>query len=127
MPKSRVTRIFSFTVAAVTLAIMSYWYGAYLQRRTEARDLAYVQATLALAHVKSYENLESLLLRKCYDAALTVASGLKTEQVYLLYENFRDTGQDATLAEYIKGRDPGLLNAVLVGQVPAPKPYTVTC
>lgn len=91
------------------------------------RSLASVQATLAFGHLKSYERIESLLVRKCYDAALTEATELKNLQTALVSENLRASGNDPELVEYIKTRDPKLLETVLAGPVPQPKLYTTTC
>lgn len=49
--------------------------------------MAYVQATLAFGHYKANERIESLLLRKCYDAALAEVQQLKNLQLALLSDN----------------------------------------
>jgi hypothetical protein len=58
---------------------------------------------------------------------LTEARELKNLQVTLLYENLRATENHPELVEYIKIRDPKLLEIVLAGRVPGPKPYTTKC
>jgi len=80
-----------------------------------------------LGHYKFYERIESLLLSKCYEAALTEARELKNLQLFLLSENMRQTGNHPELVEYINIRDPKVLETVLAGPVPEPKPYTTTC
>ena len=97
-------------VAAIVVVAVSYWYGAYAQRRAEDRNLADAQATLAFGHYKSYEGIESLLLRECYEAALTEIRGLKNLQITLVSDNLRRTGNDPELLEYIKVRDPKARN-----------------
>jgi hypothetical protein len=91
------------------------------------RAFASLQATLAFGHLKSYERVESLLTRKCYEAALTEATELKNLQLALVSENLRESDNDPELVEYIKIRDPKLLETVLAGRVPQPKAYTTTC
>jgi hypothetical protein len=114
-------------LAGIVLAVVSFRYGLNAQRSAEKHDMAYAQATLAFAHYKTNERIESLLLRRCYKAALTEARELKNLQVALLYENLLRTENDPELVEYIKIRDPKLLETVLAGRVPELKPYTTTC
>jgi hypothetical protein len=82
---------------------------------------------LAFGRYKFYERIESMLLRKCYEAALTEARELKALQISLVSENLRAAGSGPELTEYIKIRDPELLKTVLAGPIPEPKPYTTTC
>lgn len=114
-------------LAGVVVAFMSFRYGLHAQQAAEDRSVAYAQATLAYGHYKANERMESLLLRKCYDAAMTEARELKNLQLKLLFDNLRATENDPELVEYIKIRDPKLLEIVLSGRVPEPKPYTTTC
>jgi hypothetical protein len=111
-------------LATVAIAVASYLYGVHT---AESRQLAYVQAGLAFAHYKSYGEIESLLLQKCDEAALTVARGHKTGQLKLLSDNFRATHNDPGLAEYIKFRDPELLATISSGRVPEFKTFTYAC
>jgi hypothetical protein len=95
---------------------------------TRAQVRTYVEsALLAFGHYKFYERIESLIDRKCYEPALTEAQELKNLQLILLSENLRASGYDPELMEYIKFRDPKLLEIVLVGRVPELKTYTTTC
>lgn len=82
---------------------------------------------LAFGDYKFYERIESMLVRKCYEAALTEAREQKVLQLRLLSENLRMSGNDPQLMGYIKLRDPKLLETVLAGRVPEPKPYSTTC
>jgi len=82
---------------------------------------------LAFGHHKFYEQIESLLVRKCYEAALTEARELKNLQITLVSENLRANDNDPELMEYVRTRDPKLLEAVVAGRVPELKPYTTTC
>ena len=109
------------------VAWASYRYGAWSEYRDDKFNIAYVQTTLAFAHYDGYQQIESLLLRKCYEAALTQAQGLKNEQLVLMHENLRATGDDPDLVEYLKVRDPKVLEALLAGRVPELKPWTTTC
>lgn len=127
MSRSRFIWVVSTALAGIGLALVSYRYGLHAQQRVESSAVAYGQATLALANYKFYERLESLLLSKCYEAALTDARELKNLQLFLLSENLRRTGNHPELVEYIKLRDPKVLETVLAGSVPEPKPYTTTC
>ena len=127
MGKRRLIWTALVVLAGVAVAYASFLYGLRAQQTELNRSLAYVQATLAFAHYKAYERLESLLLRKCYEAALTESRGLTDEQLRLLADNFRETENDPDLAEYIKLRDPKVLERVLAGRIPEAKPYTTTC
>lgn len=82
---------------------------------------------LAFGHHAFYENIESFLTQKCYDAALTEARELKNLQLTLLAENLRASSNDPKLVAYIKLRDPKLLETVQAGRLPELKPYTTTC
>jgi CRISPR/Cas system CSM-associated protein Csm2 small subunit len=114
-------------LAGIVVAFVSFRYGLHAQQMTENRSVAYAQATLAFGDYKANERIESLLLRKCYEAALTEARELKNLQLRLLFDNLRATENDPELVEYIKIRDPKLLEILLAGPVPEPKPYTTTC
>jgi hypothetical protein len=113
-------------LAGIVVAFVSFRYGLHAQPSAEKHNMTYAQATLAFAHYKTNERIESLLLRRCYEAALTEARELKNLQVTLLYENLVRTENDPELVEYIKIRDLKL-ETVLAGRVPALKPYTTTC
>ena len=98
-----------------------------MRRADENRALASVQAMLAFNHYKTYERIESLLLHKCYDAALTETGGLKSEQLFLVSENIREAHGDPEVVAYIKLRDPKVMDIALSGTAPEPKPYTTDC
>ena len=127
MARPKLLWIASIVIAAVAAALLAFRYGVTSEQGEMNRSLASVQATLAFGHLKSYERIESLLVRKCYGAALTEATGLKNLQTALVSENLRASGNAPELVEYIKTRDPKLLETVLAGPVPQPKPYTTTC
>jgi hypothetical protein len=118
-------------LATIVVAVVSFRYGVRVQQtehnREQDHSLAYAQAMLAFAHYKFYERIELLLVRECHEAALTEARGLKTLQLTLLSENLRASENDPGLVEYIKIRDPKLLETVLAGRVPELEPYTTTC
>lgn len=82
---------------------------------------------LAFAQYKGYERIESLLLRKCYDAALAETQHLKNGQLSLIADNFRRAGNDPDIVAQIKERDPKLMELVLAGRIPELKPLTTTC
>jgi hypothetical protein len=82
---------------------------------------------LAFGHYKFYERIESLLVRKCYEAALTEAIETKALELKLVADNLRASDNDPELVEYIRTRDPRLLETVLAGRVTEPKTYTTTC
>ena len=114
-------------LAAVVIGSVSFRFGARAQRTEENRTLAYAQAVLAFGHHRSYERIESFLAHKCYEAAMTEATELKKLQLSLLSKNLRASDNDPGLVEYIKLRDPKLLETVEAGQVPQPRIYTTTC
>ena len=127
MGRLKIVWIILVVLAGIVVALVSYRYGVHAQQTEENRSSAYTQATLAFAHYKFYERIESLLLSKCYEAALTEARELKNLQLVLLSENLRETGNHPELLEYIRIRDPKVLETVLAGPVPELKPYTTTC
>ena len=113
--------------ASLVLAYASYRYGVQAQWSAEDRNIAAVQGSLAFTHYKMYEEIESYLTRQCYEAALTVAREFKSHQVVLLYDHLRESGNDPELVEYVRFRDPELLENVLAGRVPEVKPFETTC
>jgi hypothetical protein len=127
MVRSKFIGVILIVVAGIVLASASFQYGKHAQRTEWNFSLAHTQAKLAFAHYKANEEIESLLLRKCYDAALTQAQGQKNLELTLLYENLRETGNDPELVEYIKIRAPKLLETVLSGRVTELKSFTTTC
>ena len=102
-------------------------YGDQGQQTQQSRSLAHAQATVAFAHYKTLERIEYLLARKCYDAALVEARGHKNAELVLLSENFAATGKDPELMEYIKLRDPKVMQVVLSGRLPDLTPFTTEC
>ena len=127
MAPLRLAWVVPLVVVAFVIGAVSFLYGARTERGNDNRSLASVQAMLAFNHYKTYERIESLLLSKCYNAALIEVGGLKNEQLFLASENMRRTNGDPELVEYIKLRDPKVLDAVLSGAVSEPKPFTTTC
>jgi len=113
--------------AVVAAAAASYLYATYRQRGTESQNLAHTQATLAFGHHKTYERIEALLERKCFEAALVEARELKNLQVVLVSENLRATNNDPELVAYIQTRDPKLYEVISSGRLPELKTYTTTC
>ena len=65
------------------------------------------------------------------NAALSEAKEMRDGQVVLLADNLRRTGNDPTLFEYIRFRDPELLGSILAGhmpELPSPEhPLTLIC
>jgi hypothetical protein len=127
MGRLKVAWVISLVLAALLIAAVSFLYGRHIQPTEENRSLASAQAMLAFGHYKFYNRIESLIARKCYEPALTEARELKNLQLTLLSENLRASGNDPELMEYIKVRDPKLLEIVLVGRVPELRTYTTTC
>jgi hypothetical protein len=108
-------------------AVLSYWYAVHTERAAASYASAYTQAALAVAHFKSYETIESLIERKCFDAALTETRELKNLQITLASENLRASNNDPELIDYMRTRTPKLHEAISSGQVPSLKTYTTTC
>ena len=127
MNRPKVKTVASIVAVAIASAAISFWYGVHSEQTDQSRSLAYTQALLAFGHHKFYERIESLLARKCYEAALTEARELKNLQITLVSENLRANDNDPELMEYVRTRDPKLLEAVVAGRVPELKPYTTTC
>lgn len=114
-------------LVAAAVAAASFWYGVSFARAEKGVALAYSQAQLAFGHYKFYERIQSLLERKCYEAAMTEATELKKLQLVLVSENLRETGNDRDLIEYMKLRDAKLVETALSGNIPVLQPYTTTC
>lgn len=129
MSQLRFVGLILVAVGAIAIASFSYRYGVYVQESAEERrSHAYTQAVLAFAHYRSNAHIERLLLRKCYEAALSEVQEQKSLQVHLLSENLRSTDNDPELLEYLRARDSQLLTSILNGQIPElKKSYTTTC
>ena len=82
----------AFAAAAVALR-----YGVPAQRTEDNRSLASAQAMLAFGHYKFYERLESMLVQKCYEAALTETRELKKLQLALVSRNLRASDNEPGL------------------------------
>ena len=108
-------------------AFASYRYGISEAQNAEIHSRAYIQTTLAFAQYKAHERIESLLVRKCYDAAVAETRQLRNEQLYLVADHLRRSGNDADLVAYMKDRDPKLTEIALKGQIPELKPLATTC
>ena len=127
MHRPAVKIIALIVVVAIVSAGMGFWYAVHIERSDEKRSLAYTQALLAFGHYKFYERIESLLAQTCYPAALTEARELKHLQLWLVSDNLQVSGNDHELLEYIRIRDPKVLETISAGRVSEPKPYTTTC
>lgn len=125
--RSKLLTALIVVLVTATVAILSFRYGASLSVANETASVAYTQAQIAFGHYKFYERIESLLERRCYEAAMTEAKELKRLQAVLVSDNLRRTGNDQDLIEYLKLRDPALLDTVLAGKTPEPRTYTTTC
>lgn len=124
------TLILGASLVVLSFALVAAAYQIDRQAHLLPRDasgVAWVQASLAFAHYKEYGTIAYELENKCYDAALTNARELKNAQIFILAENLRRTGNDASLLAYIKLRDPELLKSVLAGHVPELRPYRTWC
>jgi hypothetical protein len=126
MRSKLLTAMFVMLVTAA-VATLSFRYGASLSLADETASVAYTQTLIAFGHYKSYERIESLLERKCYEAAKTEAKELKKLQVVLVSDNLRRTGNDQELIEYMKLRDPSLLEAIMAGRIPELQSYSTSC
>jgi hypothetical protein len=127
MNRLKIGWVATVAIVIAVVAFASYRYGSSTQREMENQNLAHVQATLSFAHYKTIERLESLLQRKCYEGALAEVGEFKKAQLVLLSENFRASGNDAELTEYIKTRDSKLLETIVSGPIPELKPFTAKC
>ena len=114
-------------IALFIIAIAGYWFGASRSHAELGPAVAYTQAQLAFGHHKFYERIESLLERKCYEAAMTEARELKKLQLVLISDNLSRAGNDHELIEYMKLRDSKVVEIVLSGKLPELKTYTTTC
>jgi hypothetical protein len=108
-------------------AALSYGYAVHTERAARGYASAHTQAVLAVGHFKSYERVESLIERKCFEAALTEIRELKNLQVTLASDNVRATNNDPELIDYIRTRAPKLHEAISSGRLPSLKTYTTTC
>ena len=127
MRRTKVLWVVVIVLLVCAAAAVSYQYGRFTEHAAANRSLASTQAVLAVGHHEAYGRIESLLARKCYDAAFTEASQFKDLQVTLAYENLRASDNDPDLVEYIRTRDPKLLDAISTGRIPELKSYTTAC
>jgi hypothetical protein len=114
-------------LSVATAAAVSYGYAVYTGRAAGSHALAHTQAVLAVGHFRSYEQIESLIERKCFEAALMEARELKNLQVTLASENLRATHNDPELIEYMRTRAPKLHETISSGRLPALKTHTTAC
>lgn len=116
-------------IAVIAIASLSYRYGLNARQLTQSNhSVAYTQAILAFAHYKTNDRIESYLLRKCYEAALSETQEQKSLQLSLLSENLYATEVDPELVQYLNIRDPKLLETILARRIPVPKKsYETTC
>lgn len=116
-------------IAGAAIASVAYRYGVNTQRLAHSQhSVAYTQAILAFAHYRTNDRIESLLVRKCYEAALLEIREQKSLQIALLSKNLHATDNDPELLQYLKIRDPKLLELILMGRVPElKKSYVTTC
>jgi hypothetical protein len=127
MGRPEFIRTVVIALVGIVAAFVSYRYGVQGEQATQKYSVAYAQATVALADYKALERIESLVQRKCYEAALTEAREQKHLQVKLLSDNLSATENAPELVEYIKVRDSKVLEAVQGGRIPEPEPYATTC
>ncbi len=114
----------------VVVAVAAFKVGQWADKSTDGQGqdvVFHTQAVLAFAHYTSYERIRDLLERKCYDAALTVATQMRNLQINLLSDNLKKTGSNPELQEYVRFRNPQLLKEVMEGHVPELESYTTTC
>lgn len=129
MGRPELVRIAVVVLIGIAASFGSYRYGVYEDQAMQSYASAYVQATVAFADYKAMDRIESLLQRKCYEAALVEAREQKNLQLKLLSDNLVETGNAPELVEYIKARDRDgkILGAIREGRIPEPKPYTTSC
>lgn len=106
--------------------------GAYeLGRRADKKDfnnaLHATQGQLAFFHYKVYKDTQFFLENECYEAALKNITEMKNLQIETLAINLQYSEYDPELIEYIKLRDPELLERVLKGNIPEFKPFSLPC
>jgi hypothetical protein len=123
-PKIALPLVVFLFIASISV---SYWVGASRTGAQLGPAVAYTQAQLAFGHYKSYERIESLLERTCFAAAKIEVEGLKNVQLALIADSLPRAGNDQELMEYMKLRDPKVVETLLLGKVPALKSYTTTC
>jgi hypothetical protein len=128
MSRSKLYLITSLVLLNLALVAAAYYIGRRTHERSDrARNGSYTQAILAFTHYRMYSQIATELEKKCYEAALTNASEMKKLQISLLAEHLRRTGNNPDLVEYLKLRDPELLQSVLAGHIPEPQSYTTHC
>ena len=123
MPRSRAIFIVALFAVCLVIAVAAYQLG----RHRGHRDVYRTQAILAFGHYKYYAYIADYLEKRCYDAALAVATGLRDEQISLFADNLRRTGDDPGVLAYVRFQDPEFLKSVQSGHTQEMKPFTTTC
>lgn len=127
MSRKNIIWIALLILSNIAVGVGAYRYGRSLDIEEANFLSSHTQATLAFAHYKGYGAIESLLKRKCLEAALTESRESKNYQIKLMASNIKRTNNDPELIEYIRLREPKLLEDILSGQIPEINPYTTTC
>lgn len=128
MRRSRFLLFILLVVVGLVLVAGSYEMGLRMRPlKHDITGVAYTKAVLAFAHYQRYGDIADYLEKKCYEDALSVAKFMRDTQIVIVADNLRRTGNDPTLLEYIKFRDPELLKSVLAGNAPEPQPVWTTC
>jgi|ERR1700733_8984727 len=123
MPRRKAIVVAAIGALSLVLIGAAYQLGRYRGRHAVYRT----QAILAFGHYTFYRSIADNLKKKCYDAALAEARGLRDEQIVLFADNLRSTGNDPGVLAYIRLRDPELLRSVLSGHTPELKPFSTDC
>jgi hypothetical protein len=132
MKRSRFLLVSLLVVVVLMLVAVSFEIGQRVRPlnrddRSVAYSVAYTKAMLAVTHYRYYGYIAEYLEKKCYDDALTMAKEQRNLQMDLLAKNLGRTGNDPSLLQYIKLREPELLTHVLAGHIPEVRTYTTKC
>lgn len=128
MTRSKLIAVILVALGTIAVAAMSFEAGRRMANaRSDEGEVYYTQAMLAFGHYVSYEWINDLLERKCYEAALMVTKDMQNSQVVLLADNLKKTRNDPELLEYVQLRNPELLKSILAGHIPELRTYTTSC
>ncbi|QMU60554.1 MAG: hypothetical protein GKR92_02120 [Gammaproteobacteria bacterium] len=108
MQSMKITFLIIFIVISCAA---SFWLGGKTAINRVSKTIDGMQTQLAFGHKKTYDEIYADLNNGCKKAALSRLSFAMDEQMMLMADYFQ-SNNDSRLEDYIKLRDPNLINTL---------------